>query len=520
MIIDSHAHIFKEEDKENLLRSMDICSIDKAIISCLGVVLPSKDEIKEFNKSAYEFSRAHSDRIEFFCHVNPKNDDCADVIERAVEDMGAIGIKLWLACACDDEAVDIAAKKAIKYNLPILIHTFFMQSGNPPYESTAFHVRNLALRYPEAKIIMAHLGGNPYHGIRAVKDLKNVFVDYAGTFYGYSDIDYAIEHLGADRVLFGTDFPIADERFGIGKIESAKLSEADKAKIYSGNILRLIDSGYHIGDETENKNTSVDFGHIKSFEREHIDINASFGALPYFKTAHESLSDFEKSMNSYDRAAFVSSLDALFFEDAAQADEEFINSPSCENIKKVATINPTHPCALADLHRYADSICGIKIAPYLHGYSLTDERAAEFARECASCGKTLFIMSRVFDERQQYCVKSKKFDIDEAAEFAKQAAGTVVFLSLRHEEIEKLAALGLDNVYFDTSGLKGGVFSIERLVNSVGAERIMYGSMSPIYNRKSTLYIISGAQISEHKKRAILFENAENILQNTSNDKN
>ena len=51
------------------------------------------------------------------------------------------------------------------------------------------NIRNLALRYPELQIIMAHTGTNPYRGVQNVYGLKNVYVDFSGGSGKAGDIE-------------------------------------------------------------------------------------------------------------------------------------------------------------------------------------------------------------------------------------------------------------------------------------------------------------------------------------------
>lgn len=514
MIIDAHTHILTgaNADGEKLIRSMELCGIDKAIVSSIDSREPDAAEIEAMNKKTYELMKRYPDKIWGGCYVNPLLNGCRDTVRRGIEEQGMKLIKVWLACACDDAAMNAVAEEAISLNVPLLIHAFFMQCGNPPYESRANNVRALALRYPELKILMAHLGGNPYHGMRAVAELENVYVDYAGTFYGYSDIDYAVQNVGADRLVFGTDFPIANQLFGFGKIEHANLSAHDKQKIYSENILRFIDRNYHIGDKTEA--TERDVVDLSRYEAEHIDINAFFGALPYFKTPYATVQELaEKRTADKTEAVLASSLDALMFEDAYTADAEYINTAVASDIKRVATINPTTPMAIEDLRALAPDICAVKIAPYLHGYKLSEPSVERFARECARLDIPLMIITRLFDERQQYCVKSQPTDIEDIESFVSKTDETkIVLLSLRDNEIVKIASLKKANVYFELSGLKGGVFVLERLVDKIGHEQLVYGSCSPIYNEKSVLYCVSGAKIEAKIKRDILLNTAKRIF--------
>lgn len=148
------------------------------------------------------------------------------------------GVKLLIATFCDDPKVFPIVEKCIDYNIPLLIHSFHKSNGQFEFESVGTNVARLAKMYPEAKIIMAHLGGNCYHGIKTIKDLKNVSVDISGSIYRRDDIDYTVKQITAKRVIFGTDMP-GSFLVNYGQIEEAKLTEIERQEIYIGNALRI-----------------------------------------------------------------------------------------------------------------------------------------------------------------------------------------------------------------------------------------------------------------------------------------
>jgi len=87
---------------------------------------------------------------------------------------------------------------------------------------------------------MAHLGGNCYHGIKAVRDYPNVYVDTSGNLYRRDDIDYTAAQIGADRILFGTDMPGGRYLINHGRIEEADLTREQRELIYFGNAIKLM----------------------------------------------------------------------------------------------------------------------------------------------------------------------------------------------------------------------------------------------------------------------------------------
>lgn len=104
-------------------------------------------------------------------------------------------------------------------------------------------------RYPEMKLILAHLGNNgpatdldPSQQVRAIAASKhaNVYTDTSSSKSIFPElIEWAVKEVGAERILFGTDTPlyfVANQR---ARIDYADLSEADKHAILRDNALKL-----------------------------------------------------------------------------------------------------------------------------------------------------------------------------------------------------------------------------------------------------------------------------------------
>ena len=93
-------------------------------------------------------------------------------------------------------------------------------------------------KYPEMKLIIAHLGSTAHvEAIRAAKH-GNIYTDTSG---GASSLNYVLEYavrtVGADKILFGTDdYSCA---FQYGRIALSCLADEDKEKILLKNALRL-----------------------------------------------------------------------------------------------------------------------------------------------------------------------------------------------------------------------------------------------------------------------------------------
>jgi len=240
MIIDVHAHLWADnykKDKVTILKACELLGINRIYISSIASYYPDYDEINLVNKLTLDFMNEQPGLISGYVYINPANENHMEVLEKGLSN-GMEGVKLWVATKCDDSRVDGIAKKCIEKNVPVLAHAFHKAFGQLEHESTAQNIRCLALRFPELKIIMAHLGGNLYHGLRCIADLKNVYSDFSGTMIGTGDINYAIDIIGEDRILFGTDMP-GGGRQCVAQVEEAVLTQEQKDKIYWKNAQKI-----------------------------------------------------------------------------------------------------------------------------------------------------------------------------------------------------------------------------------------------------------------------------------------
>jgi predicted TIM-barrel fold metal-dependent hydrolase len=149
-------------------------------------------------------------------------------------------MKLWVATFCDDPRAFPLVEKCIEYKIPVLVHAFYKSIGQLEHESLGKHVASLARRYPEAKIIMAHLSSNCYLGIKEIEGCKNVYSDICGSIFRRDEVDYSVSRLGAERILFGTDMP-GSYLVNLGQVEEADLTPEQREMIYYRNALRILD---------------------------------------------------------------------------------------------------------------------------------------------------------------------------------------------------------------------------------------------------------------------------------------
>ncbi|HTR98631.1 MAG TPA: amidohydrolase family protein, partial [Bacteroidota bacterium] len=102
---------------------------------------------------------------------------------------------------------------------------------------------DLAKRYPDISFIMAHSGASFKDARLAIEIAQanpNVYLEITLTAVTYRVIEFMVKHVGADRVLFGTDQPMRDPIPQFGWVVYAHCTPAEKEKILGLNMKKII----------------------------------------------------------------------------------------------------------------------------------------------------------------------------------------------------------------------------------------------------------------------------------------
>jgi len=244
MIIDCHVHPAGAALEPGLLREVERLGVDRLCVCSLGrewVYEPEPDLCRQANDDVHALMCRYPDLVLGFCYVSPAfPQQAAAEMRRCIEDLGMVGLKLWVAVPADDPRVFPLVEQAVGYGIPILQHAWHKATGNLPHESFPTQVAALARRYPEARIIMAHIAGDWRRGVASVRDCPNVCVDTSGSIMDLGMVEHAVEALGAERVLFGSDAHGAELAATLGKVLGAEISEEQRRLVLGGNMERLL----------------------------------------------------------------------------------------------------------------------------------------------------------------------------------------------------------------------------------------------------------------------------------------
>ena len=112
--------------------------------------------------------------------------------------------------------------------------------------NTMSQIYTLVKRFPDNKIVLAHWGGGIFlYNIlkKEVKEsLKNVYFDTAASPFLYDPEIYrlAIQLVGPDKILFGSDFPLIKPARYFKEMQEAGLSKVEMDSICGKNAASLL----------------------------------------------------------------------------------------------------------------------------------------------------------------------------------------------------------------------------------------------------------------------------------------
>jgi predicted TIM-barrel fold metal-dependent hydrolase len=204
-----------------------------------AVVMPTDAGDNEGLAAALD---GQGNRFHLFAWIDPHHAGrTMDFLERRRDRIAGLKIHPSLERArADDPAWEPFLRHAAERRLPVIIHAGRwqeMSSWRIPLE--------VAERHPEAAIIVAHLGGDLPELQQecslemARRGLPNA---YLGTesIREYYSLRIALDRLGPERVLFGSDFPLGWPAAYLAVLDGAGPSGEERRLVLGGNLLRLL----------------------------------------------------------------------------------------------------------------------------------------------------------------------------------------------------------------------------------------------------------------------------------------
>lgn len=209
----------------------------------LGCFYPYPDEegVRAINNATIGIVQRQPGRLFGLCFLNPALPAAflTDEIDRCL-DAGLSGVKLEYEVNARDARLHPIMEKIAEREAFVLHHSWYKTVGKVENESDPSDIAWLAERHPDTKILMAHLTAGGIRGVLDIQPHQNVSVDTSGSPPVAGLVEYAVEKLGPERVLFGSDFPVRDFACQLGRVEGANLTPRDREMVLGKNAARLL----------------------------------------------------------------------------------------------------------------------------------------------------------------------------------------------------------------------------------------------------------------------------------------
>lgn len=236
MIVDVHSHFFRYPDhftdgfREQAMRARSGVEVDLTVryeeyrANCpdeltTTIVFGGKARLSGLwvnDQDVADYVASHPDKLIGFLSVDPTQNQWQDEMHDGHQRLGLRGIKLlpmYAGFFPDDSRLDPLWQYASQHQLPVLLHTGTTFVSQAPLECTLpRHVDAVARKFPDVKIIMAHLG-HPYEGecIAVIRKHDHVYADISALHYRpfqfYHSLMLVQEYGVWHKLLFGTDYP-------------------------------------------------------------------------------------------------------------------------------------------------------------------------------------------------------------------------------------------------------------------------------------------------------------------------
>ncbi|MDD2370947.1 MAG: amidohydrolase family protein [Firmicutes bacterium] len=245
----SESPINKFANGEAVIADLDSSGFDVGVVT--GFSFRDLGLCRYVNDYTIELVRKYPGRIKGMMAISPKEKGFEAEFVRCIE-AGLVGVgEMFLSGQGVDpfRRDDLAGLMGLakEVDVPIVIHS------NEPVghdyvgkvEVTPKEICNIALDFPDNKLVFAHFGGGlPFYELmREIgSGLSNVFYDTAAGIYLYRpEVFRVLREIGIlDKILFGSDFPLLSIVRYKSYFEKSGLNSDELDQILGENACRLL----------------------------------------------------------------------------------------------------------------------------------------------------------------------------------------------------------------------------------------------------------------------------------------
>ncbi|MCW2954142.1 MAG: hypothetical protein JWQ48_3312 [Conexibacter sp.] len=234
---------------------LDEAGIDQAVVLPIDCTTAHGHTVVSNEQIAWLVER--TDRVIGFASVDPNEPDAPAKLERAVKELGLVGLKLDPSLqqfAIDDpERAMPVYEAAAELGIPVLIHCgmSWAERGRTAMANPLL-LESVVQRLPELRVVIPHMGW-PWVGEALALALKhrNVYLDTSVLFSGTPSeslkhvVDVVLGHELIDRsiprqVLFGSNYPRVDPKRAAWAVRELGFRPKLEQRIFHDNARDLL----------------------------------------------------------------------------------------------------------------------------------------------------------------------------------------------------------------------------------------------------------------------------------------
>lgn len=244
-VFDIHGHLGRWETvhspvgrPDEIVAAMDRIGIETIVVSDFVAIGP---DFRDGNARTAAAVRQFPGRILGYGAYNPNYGDAmAEEMRRCLDEYGMVGLKVHCGqhdTRITDDRYRPAFAFANERGLPVLVH------GNPPTE----WLDSLLAEYPDMYFLLAHRGGRVIDEgdtiVALASQRPNLIFDLTASACHRGYLAWLVGGIGPDQICYGSDFPLMDFSYQLGRVLGADISDDDKRKILCHNAARIFRRG-------------------------------------------------------------------------------------------------------------------------------------------------------------------------------------------------------------------------------------------------------------------------------------